>query len=134
MINFNNARMCIAIALCICIAMIYMYVCIVLKSVCMYLGVIIDGPDTVIYHPGQGPVELTCNVTTEGVILWMINGFKFTLTQLANGAVVNHSNNGLNIVINVPVNNTEYVCVEALQLSDILSDPVFIYLAGIYSK
>ena len=96
-----------------------------------WLGVIIDGPDTVIYFPGQEPVELSCNVTS-GILLWSVNGTVLTIFQLRNGFVPGHSANESNIVIIVPVNNTEYVCESTTMEETIRSDPVFIYIAGGY--
>ena len=98
---------------------------------CLYVsGVIIEGPQTVIYFPGQGAIELVCNVTEGSVILWMVNGDSFSLSTLRNGELPNHTANGLNIVINVPTNNSEYICTAVTFLNDISSDPVFIYIAG----
>ena len=100
--------------------------------ICVFVGVNIDGTGTVIYFPGQGPIELTC--TTEGpaggVTLWTVNGTTFTLNNLRNGDLAGHGTNGTNIVISVPVNNTEYICEIATNVNDIVGDPVFIYIAG----
>jgi len=97
----------------------------------MLLGVIIDSPDDVIYFPGQGPIELSCNVSS-GIVLWMVNGSTYTLSDLQNGTLANHNHNGINIIIEAPVNGTEYVCVEVANDENIRSRPVFVYIAGEY--
>ena len=92
---------------------------------------IIEGPQTVIYFPGQGPIELVCNETEGAVILWEVNGVSFLFFQLRDGDLPNHSVNGTNIVINVPVNNTEYICAAFTNNNNaISSDPTFVYIAG----
>ena len=91
---------------------------------------IIEGPQTVIYFPGQGPIELVCNAT-EGLILWEVNGVRFLLFELRDGDLPNHSVNGTNIVINIPVNNTEYICIIPTTIDNLIrSDPAFVYVAG----
>ena len=80
------------------------------------------------------PIKLACNVT-EGPItlLWQVNGTSYTLGQLRSGDLHGHNiSTGFNIVINVPVNNTEYVCVAFTNDFDALSNPAFIYIAGMY--
>ena len=94
------------------------------------LGVIIDGPETVIYFPGQGPIELECNATDGPTISWDVNGESHFLPDIANGLLPNHSINGTNIIVEVPVNNTEYVCVAATNTEVARSVPAFIYIAS----
>ena len=91
---------------------------------------IIEGPQTIIYFPGQGPIELVCNATEGPIILWEVNNGSFSLPRLRNGELENHAANGTNIVINVPVNNTEYICTATTNDNAISSDPAFVYIAG----
>ena len=60
-----------------------------------------------------------------------MNGTFFTLSSLRNGNLQNHNVTGTSIVINVPVNNTEYSCAKATADSEIFSDSIFVYIAGI---
>ena len=110
----------------------FMYVCIYISTV----GIIIEGPSTVIYFPGQTmlPIELMCNVT--GFKTWVvtINGTEdeFTLNGLAVGQLAGHGINADdNILINVPMNNSRYICVSNVASQrTLLSDPAFLYIAG----
>ena len=98
---------------------------------CLYVsGVIIEGPQTVIYFPGQGSIQLVCNATEGPVILWAVNGASFSLIALRDGALPNHTANGTNIVINVPTNNSEYICTATTNLNATSSNPAFVYIAG----
>ena len=98
---------------------------------CLYVsGVIIEGPQTVIYFPDQGSIQLVCNATEGPVILWEVNGDSFSLSSLRDGDLPNHTANGTNIVINVPTNNSEYICIATTNLNDTRSDPAFVYIAG----
>ena len=85
------------------------------------------------YFPGQGNIELKCNVTA-GVPLWMVNGSAFTLSELADGELPGHNRTGTNIIIETPVNNTKYVC-ESLVSTDltIQSKATYVYIAGKFS-
>ena len=97
------------------------------------LGVVIEGPQTVIYFPGQGPIQLECNAT-EGTILWQVNETSYSLSRLRNGEVENHRATPApetNIIINVPMNNTEYICTASTNENDVDSDPAFVYIAGV---
>ena len=98
---------------------------------CKYIGTtIIEGPSNVTHLPGLTPlpIELTCNVT--GVALWRVNGTANTLSGLANGALPGHSHSGTNILINSPVNNTEYICVSLTNDGGTISEPAYIIIAG----
>ena len=96
----------------------------------MHIGAIIDGPRNIIYFPGQGNIILKCNVT-DGIPLWMVNGSTFTLNQLAQGALPGHNHDGTNIVIEIPVNNTKYVCESLISANySIRSEAAFVYIAG----
>ena len=90
-------------------------------------GTIIEGPSNVTYLPNVTPlpIELTCNIT--GIAAWKVNGTTFFLGSLTNG----HNRRGTNILVDIPVNNTEYICVSQITIDDIiLSDPAYIIIAG----
>ena len=96
----------------------------------LYPGTIIEGPSSVTYVPGftQLPIELTCNVT--GFPSWRVNGTVYILTSLSNGALPGHNATGTNILIDSPVNNTEYICVSSTIDGEASSDPAYITIAG----
>ena len=95
-------------------------------------GTIIKGPSNVTYLPGLTPlpIELICNVS--GVATWRVDGTTYTLGSLINGALPGHNRTGTNILVNSPVNNTEYVCVSSTNDGDTTSDPAYIIIAGEY--
>ena len=96
-------------------------------------GIIIEGPRNVTYIPGQTslPIEQICNVT--GFPSWRVNGTLFTTGHLLAGNIEGHSANGANIVINVPMNDTEYICISNVVGSqEVTSPPAFLYIAGEY--
>ena len=95
-----------------------------------YAGPIIEGPNNITYIPGLMPlpIELICNVTGEPS--WIVNGSGYSLSQLSNGALPGHNRTGTNILVNSPVNNTEYICQSATNYSDTLSDPAYITVTG----
>ena len=80
------------------------------------------------------PIELICNVTGT-VIVWRVDGMDYLLSSLTNGVLPGHNATGTSILVNSPVNNTEYICV---YLNDggtsIRSDPTYIFIAGKYDK
>ena len=78
------------------------------------------------------PIELSCNVT--GTALWRVNGTDYTLGDLTNGALPGHSHTRTNILVNSPVNNTEYICVSTTNDGDDISDPAYIIIAGEYFR
>ena len=90
-------------------------------------GIIIEGPSNVTYLPGVTPlpIELTCNITGE-ISLWSINDTVFTPTNLPAG----HRTNGFNLLIDTPINNTEYVCVSVMDGNQIRSAPAYLIFAG----
>ena len=96
----------------------------------MYTGIIFEGPSNVTYLPGVTPlpIELTCNVT--GVTIWSVSGSSYTLGELTNGRLPGHNRNGTNILVNSPVNNTEYTCISLTNDGAVLSDPAYIIIAG----
>ena len=102
------------------------------EQLCIYTntGAIIEGPSNVTYLPGLTPlpIELTCNVT--GFVIWRVNGTDYTLADLNNGALPGHSHNGTNILVNSPVNNTEYICVSLTNDGETSSDPAYIITVG----
>ena len=98
-------------------------------------GIINQGPSNVTYIPGRSllPIVLICNVT--GFPSWEVNGTAHTPGDLLAGNEPGHNASGANIVINIPMNDTEYIC-----LSNILgaraarSPPAFLYIAGKYDN
>ena len=102
--------------------------------VCIYTGTIIEGPQNVTYLPGQTPIPLavvlTCSVT-EGALLWRVNGTDYTIEDISSGELQGHSNDGTNLVIVNPMNNTQYICVSVTDGNgDTLSDPAYIIIPG----
>ena len=51
-----------------------------------------------------------------------------------NSLFTTHSHTGTNMLVNIPVNNTEYICVSQTINGDIISDPAYIIIAGGYSR
>ena len=97
-------------------------------------GIVIEGPSNVTYLPGLTPlpIELTCSVT--GVASWRVNGSDYVLASLTNGVLPGHNRTGTNILVNIPVNNTEYICVSLTNDGETSSDPTYIIIAGEYNK
>ena len=98
-----------------------------------YTGTVNEGPTNITYLPGVTPlpIELTCNVT--GLAAWRVNNTDYLLREFTNGGLPGHNRTGTNILVNTPVNNTEYICVS--QISNdvaISSDPAYIIIAGEY--
>lgn len=80
------------------------------------------------------PIELTCNVT--GVALWRVNGREYSLSVLQNGGLPGHNRTAspvTNILIDTPMNNTEYVCLFVTNDRNVPSAPAFLYIAGKWS-
>ena len=73
---------------------------------------------------------MTCNVI--GVATWRVNDTAYTLTELTNGALQGHNRTGTNILVNSPVNNTEYICVSQTNDRENSSDPAYVIIAGEY--
>ena len=76
-------------------------------------------------------IKLTCNASGES--LWRVNGTDYTNTELINETLPEHNytSNGTGILVNNPVNNTEYICVSTSNGNIvIISDPVYIIIAG----
>ena len=96
----------------------------------LYAGAIIEGPSNVTYIPGLTPlpIELTCNVT--GVVAWRVNGTSYLLIDLTDGELSGHNRRGTNILVNSPVNNTEYICVSATNEGETHSNPAYIIIVG----
>ena len=96
------------------------------------IGNVIEGPSNVTYLPGVTslPIELTCDVT--GSTVWRVNGLSYTLGQLTHGELPGHSSRGSNILVNSPVNNTEYICVSNTNDGETSSDPAYVIIAGEY--
>ena len=98
----------------------------------LYAGAIVEGPSNVTYIPGLTPlpIELICNVT--GRPSWIVNESDYLLSSLTNGALPGHNRTGTNILVNRPVNNTQYICLSTTNDSKILSVPAYIIIAGKY--
>ena len=105
-----------------------------------YIGTpVILSPSEVIFRPGEGPVELLCvRNTTAGSTLWRVNGSSAISPYDIGRVFPGHGADGVNLVINDPSNNTEYICVSVVDnMNDIDSEPVYLYVAGMlyhYSK
>ena len=98
-------------------------------------GIIIEGPSNVTYIPGRTPlpIELTCNIT--GFPSWRVNGTLYSVGDLRAGMPEGHDISGSNIVINIPMNDTEYICISSvLDAADVTSPPAFLYIAGKYVR
>jgi len=97
-------------------------------------GTIIEGPTNITYIPGVTPlpIELTFSVT--GVAGWRVNNLTYALGDLTNGRLPGHSRTGTNILVNSPVNNTEYICRSQTNDDTFSSDPAYIIIAGEYDK
>ena len=119
-------------------ACVYMSICVctpVCMCICTYLccncpGVINEGPSNVTYLPGLTPlpIELTCNVS--GVAAWSINGTRYFVTDIPNDELPGHNRRGPTILVDSPVNNTEYICVSQTVDFNNFSDPAYIIVAG----
>ena len=102
----------------------------------LYTGAINEGPSSVIYLPGVTPlpIELTCRATGS-VIAWIVNDTNYDVVQLINRALPGHELANTNILVNSPVNNTEYICVfENDDGNETYSDPAYVVIAGKYIK
>ena len=75
------------------------------------------------------PINLTCNVT--GVVTWRINGTSYTSAHI-NESLSGHRLAGTNVLIDSPVNNTDYICVSTNNYSVLISNPAWIIIAGEY--
>ena len=101
-----------------------------ISSVCIGRATIIQAPNNVTYFPGLTPlpVVMICNVT--GVAAWIVNDTTYFLSDLSNGLLLGHNRTGTNMLINIPVNNTEYVCLSQTNDGSVQSEPAYIYIAG----
>ena len=76
---------------------------------------------------------MSCSVSDPNLItLWRVNNTLYSILQLNNNGLENHTTNGLSIVINNPVNNTKYECEGVNNTFRIVDDPIFVYIAGMY--
>ena len=98
---------------------------------CLHTGTVVEaGLSIVTYNIALTPVpiKLTCNVT--GVVVWRVNNKYYTLTDLSNRVLPDHSRTGTNILVYRPLNNTEYVCVSTTNNGDVSSDPAYLIIIG----
>ena len=63
--------------------------------------------------------------------MWSVNDTDYTLSDLR-GTLPGHGFDGTNILIHIPVNNTEYICVSQTNDGKTRSDPAYIVIAGEY--
>ena len=95
-----------------------------------HAGAVIRSPSHVIYFPGQDPVQINCEIS-QGSTGWSVNGLPaVSLSGVDGGGIPGHSRNGTSLVVDTPVNNTEYVCVSIRDQGNVESDPVFLFIAG----
>ena len=89
------------------------------------VGIILTSPRNFTFVPGitPSPVQLTCDVTP--VAGWIVNDSILLLNQLDS---IGHGLNGTNIVINNPVNNSQYFCSNGINDGE----PYHIFVAGKY--
>ena len=96
------------------------------------VGAVIQGPSDIIYFPNEGPIILNCTIS-DGSTGWSVNGAPaISLSAIRGGAIPGHNVSGTSLVINTPVNNTEYVCLSIRDEGDIPSEPAFLYIAGMF--
>ena len=84
--------------------------CILIIKIHIFVGTMFQEPGDVIYHPGVTtlPIELTCDLRAAAG--WSINGDVYFIVQLESGIVPDHNVSGGIILINNPLNNSEYFC------------------------
>ena len=90
-------------------------------------------PTTVILFPGETNAVFECAVNPSVVInSWEVEGISYRLDELFDGDLPGHNVTGRNITVSTPVNGTKYVCVIPITPPNptILSDPAFLYIAG----
>ena len=63
------------------------------------------------------------------IVSWIVNESSHFLPDLTNGLLPKLRGNATNIIIDIPVNNTECVCIATLNQHIVYSDPAYIYLA-----
>ena len=61
-----------------------------------------------------------------------MNGNDFLIGSIAMGNLPGHSHRGSNILIEVPANNTEYICLELNFIGEVIetSETAFLYIAS----
>ena len=52
--------------------------------------------------------------------MWRVNITDYRLVSLTNGELPGHNRTGTNILVNRPVNNTEYICVSQTNDGDVV--------------
>ena len=74
----------------------------------IFVGTTVQEPGDVVYLPDVTtlPIELTCDVSPAAA--WLINNRTYLLNQLMTAP--GHNVDGQNILINNPMNNSEYSC------------------------
>jgi len=107
------------------------------------LGIILEGPTTVIVFPPAEFAQFNCTYTEGVPALWRVDTDLLLLSQIADGElpglnstllnITNGSGNALlvtNIVLNDSRNGTQYVCVIPQGTDSLLSDPAILIVAG----
>ena len=91
--------------------------------------------DTRPFLLSQGSLNVTCNITDQ-VPLWRVNDVTFTVNQLNDGDLPDHTQiiaaNKSTLIASSPVNSTKYACLVTQDDKDILSNSVIIHIAGKY--
>ena len=115
------------------VIIIFTLACVNMYACMLHVGTIIEGLNNVIYIPGQTPlpIELTCNIT--GLfVTWEVDNVTYTIGNINGGRLVGHRASGINILVDVPMNNTKYICVSNNETNVIgRSEPAFLYVAGV---
>ena len=90
-----------------------------------YVGTILTNPRNFTYLPGitPSPIQLTCDVTPAAA--WIVNNVVILFNQLGS---IGHGRNGTNIVINNPMNNSEYFCTDGTNNGE----TYYIFVVGKY--
>ena len=91
--------------------------------------------DTRPFLLSQGSLNVTCNITDQ-VPLWRVNDVTFTVNQLNDGLLPDHTQiiaaNKSTLIASSPVNSTKYACLVTQAEKDILSISFIIHIAGKY--
>ena len=96
----------------------------------IFVGTTFQEPGDVVYHPGVTtlPIELTCDVSL--AVGWAVNGDVYLLNQLESGNAPGYNASGGNILINNPMNNSQYFCSDGRDIGGLYH----IFIAGEYIK
>ena len=89
-----------------------------------YIGTILTSPQNFTFVPGTtpSPIQLTCDVTP--TVAWAVNNSLPVLLNRLDS--VGLGLNGTNVVINNPMNNSQYFCSNGTNDGE----PYYIFVAG----